>query len=106
MKCKICDTECRQQFFRTILNKYQIAYFYCGACGFLQTEEPYWLEEAYESAIANADTGLVQRNIYLSRMLSTLLFFEFDRQGKYLDFAGGYGMLTRLMRDAGFDVNT
>lgn len=72
-------------------------------CGFLQTEEPYWLDEAYKRAIANADTGLVYRNILFSRLLSTLLFFAFDRRGKYLDVAGGYGMFTRLMRDVGFD---
>ena len=86
-----------------VLEKYLCAYFYCEMCGFLQTEEPYWLEEAYKSAIVSADTGLVQRNISLSRLLSTLLFFEFDPRGKYLDIAGGYGMLTRLMRDIGFD---
>ena len=103
MKCKICRNDCRHQFSRTILDKYLCAYFYCDACGFLQTEEPYWLDEAYKNAIANSDTGLVQRNLLLSKLLSTLLFFQFDTHGKYLDIAGGYGMLTRLMRDIGYD---
>lgn len=103
MKCVICAHESAYIFTQEILKKYQCKYFYCEACGFLQTEEPYWLDEAYSSAIAAADTGLVQRNFDLSSQLSTLLFFDFDRHGKYLDMAGGYGMLTRLMRDVGFD---
>jgi hypothetical protein len=86
-----------------ILKKYDVGYYHCSNCGLLQTEEPYWLEEAYGNAIADADTGLVQRNLYLSKLLSSLLYFAFDPKGKYVDVAGGYGMLTRLMRDAGFD---
>lgn len=103
MQCNICEQATRQAFSHKILGKYDCAYFYCDACGFLQTEKPYWLDEAYSSAIAEADTGLVQRNINLSKALATSLFFLFERNGKYLDAAGGYGLLTRLMRDTGFD---
>lgn len=103
MNCKICRNNIIFSFQAKVLKKYDVRYFHCPNCGFLQTEEPYWLEEAYGNAIADADTGLVLRNLYLSKILSTLLFFLFDQEGKYLDIAGGYGMLTRLMRDAGFD---
>jgi Methyltransferase domain len=103
MKCRTCYAESRFQFSETLLSKYVCDYFYCAECGFLQSEEPYWLDEAYQSAIAAADTGLVLRNISLSKKLASLLYFMFDREGRYLDFAGGYGLLTRLMRDIGFD---
>ena len=83
--------------------KYECGYYYCGVCRFLQTEEPYWLDEAYSSAIAAADTGLVERNVAISKRLSTILFFLFERREGILHVAGGYGMLTRLMRDIGFD---
>ncbi|MCV7440541.1 class I SAM-dependent methyltransferase [Mycobacterium seoulense] len=36
-------------------------------------------------------------------MTSMVLFFLFDRHGRFLDAAGGYGIFTRLMRDIGFD---
>lgn len=78
-------------------------YFFCETCGFLQTENPYWLPEAYSNAIANSDTGLIARNITLSKIVASLLFSIFNHKGKYLDVAGGYGILTRLMRDKGFD---
>ncbi|MBW4561960.1 MAG: class I SAM-dependent methyltransferase [Mojavia pulchra JT2-VF2] len=101
--CPICSCTRDIYFKETILNKYDITYLYCNNCGLLQTEQPYWLEEAYNSAIADVDTGLVARNIAISKKLACILFFFFDKQGKYLDIAGGYGMLTRLMRDIGFD---
>lgn len=86
-----------------ILSKYRIDYFKCDNCGFIQTEEPYWLEEAYKSPISISDTGLVQRNIYLSKKVAILLYFIFGKNETYLDYAGGHGVFTRLMRDIGFD---
>jgi len=101
--CPVCQSKRKLCFQGTILGKYKVNYFFCSACGLLQTETPYWLDDAYNSVIADADTGLVARNIALSKKLAALLFFLFDKNGKYIDIAGGYGMLTRLMRDVGFD---
>ncbi len=61
------------------------------------------MEEAYSSAITDLDTGLLQRNFETARILANLLYFSFDRNARYVDVAGGYGALTRLMRDVGFD---
>ena len=91
------------RFTRRVLRKYDVGYHWCRSCGLLQTEEPYWLDEAYGAAIGELDTGLVQRNLWISRVLAGILYFSFDRQGAYVDVAGGYGLLTRLMRDVGFD---
>jgi hypothetical protein len=93
----------RVSFSARVLKKYDAAYFHCPECGFLQTETPYWLDEAYESAIDASDTGLVLRNLALSARLAALLYLNFDPKAAYLDIAGGCGMLTRLMRDCGFD---
>lgn len=103
MKCKICDSKTNFFSKASVLNKYWVAYYQCKNCGFIQTEEPYWLDEAYSDAIAVADTGLVQRNISIAAKLSALIYFEFDPKCAYVDVAGGYGLLARLMRDAGFD---
>lgn len=103
MKCKVCQADTRPAFEQRVLHKYDCRYFFCDDCGFLQTEEPYWLDEAYTRAIADADSGLIRRNLAISRKLSVILFILFDRTGRFLDFAGGYGMLTRMMRDIGFD---
>jgi len=86
-----------------VLKKYDVSYHQCPSCELLQSEKPFWLEEAYQNAIIDADTGLVQRNIWTAKRLSAILFFLVNKNGSYLDVAGGYGMLTRLMRDYGFN---
>lgn len=104
MDCKICNSKTIPVFSADILaGKYNVVYYSCSRCGFLQTEEPYWLNEAYKSAINRTDTGIVKRNILLSRVVSSLLYFYFNKQGKMLDYAGGHGLFTRMMRDIGFD---
>jgi len=103
LKCKICEAKSRAVFKGRVLNKYEIQYFNCPSCGFTQTEEPYWLEEAYSDAISVSDTGVMARNLALSKMAKLVLSFVSDKQGKFLDFGGGYGIFTRMMRDIGFD---
>jgi len=101
--CPVCNSERQQIFNAVLLKKHAVDYYYCTSCGLLQTEAPYWLEEAYTEAIADADTGLIARNQGIARKLTALLYCCLDRQGQYIDSAGGYGMLTRLMRDIGFN---
>jgi len=103
MICKICGNKSEKKFSAKILNKYKVSFFYCERCGFLFTEDPYWLEEAYKSPINVSDTGYLQRNINLSKKITSLLYLFFNRSGKFLDWAGGYGVFVRLMRDIGFD---
>ena len=104
-KCCVCDKTMRIINEATILNKYRIKYYHCNDCGFMRTEQPYWLEEAYSGAIAASDTGQISRNIHVSRTLSSLLFLALSERGdgRWLDFAGGYGMLSRMMRDKGYN---
>lgn len=103
--CPVCSSPMSYVFSAEILRKYEAQYDVCGSCAYLRIRNPYWLEEAYSSAIADADTGLVSRNIIIAGKLSSLLFWGMGERGagRYLDSAGGYGMLTRLMRDYGFD---
>ncbi|WP_353720233.1 class I SAM-dependent methyltransferase [Dyadobacter sp. 676] len=63
------------------------------------------MNEAYNSAITSLDIGLVGRNIGISKRLSSLILSHFDREGHFLDYGGGYGMLVRIMRDCGFDFH-
>jgi hypothetical protein len=105
MNCKICNTKTEILFNQKtlLLNKHVIDYYRCKKCGFIQTEEPFWLDEAYNSAITSLDIGLVSRNIHTSQVLSSLIFGLFDKKGSFLDYGGGYGMLVRIMRDLGYD---
>jgi len=103
--CKICGFESDLLFTGRILNKYDISYFKCPHCEFIQTEKPYWIEEAYNSAIADMDTGYVSRNLIYKDFVSSFILQnkQFDADGRFLDYGGGYGLFVRLMRDKGYD---
>lgn len=103
MKCKICCVENEAFFSVKLMTKYDVDYFHCSECGFVQTEEPFWLEEAYSRPINLTDTGYMVRNLFYAKRLTVLLFLLFGRKAKFLDYAGGYGVFVRLMRDIGFD---
>lgn len=100
--CKICNSPATRIFSKVILKKYPADYFKCDHCGFVQTSEPVWLEEAYGSAITSLDIGLLQRNIQFSSDISAIIDACFSEAKIMLDYAGGYGVFTRLMRDLGY----
>lgn len=103
IQCRICEQVASLVFDATIVNRIEVSYFHCSNCGFLQTEQPHWLEEVYSEPVNSLDTGILQRNIQFARFTSNLLFLAFDRNGVFLDYAGGPGLFSRLMRDTGFD---
>lgn len=102
--CNICSSETKLKFEFVLLRKYMVKYFNCKTCGFIQTEKPYWLTEAYASAITDLDIGLLYRNTLFSDTLENILLKDvFDEDGKFIDYGGGYGIFVRIMRDKGFD---
>ncbi|WP_292463383.1 class I SAM-dependent methyltransferase [Methanolobus sp.] len=103
MKCRICNGESNWAFKSIILGDLEIDYFFCDNCGFLQTEEPYWLGRAYINPINIEDTGILSRNIRLRNITSAIIWLLFNKQGQFLDYGGGHGIFTRLMRDTGYD---
>ena len=97
MQSKITGGDTTLLFTAKLLNQYDVKYYRCNQTGFIQTEDPYWLNEAYSSAITKLDVGLVYRNVELSDRVSKILVKYFNPNGTFLDYAGGYGLLTRLM---------
>ena len=105
MTCGICAARSDRFATGRVLNRYDAGFFRCFACGFVQTEKPYWLEEAYAEAINRADVGLFRRNLRQAKVAKAVIGTFFRSGGRFVDFGGGYGLLTRLMRDAGFDFH-
>jgi hypothetical protein len=105
--CPVCgQTKLKFVFTETVLDRYPSDYYVCTHCGFLKADAPYWLEEAYRHPIADSDTGLVMRSIRNRRILEPILHRLVRCHGKFLDVGGGYGLLTRLLRDIGIDCYT
>jgi Methyltransferase domain len=101
--CKICESRAHHLFTEKVLLKYNISYYRCERCEFIQTESPYWLNEAYTEAISACDVGVAQRGLLWRSALNRIIDCFFDRRAKFVDFGGGTGLLVRLMRDLGFD---
>ncbi len=97
-KCRLCNGLLASQFSLKILGKYDIEYSECVDCHSLQTETPYWLDEAYGSKnLSNLDTGAVQRNLHNLAACYTIL--RLLNAKNVIDIGGGDGLLCRMLRD-------
>jgi len=103
--CKVCAGVSELFGELQVLRKHGVRYFRCVECGFMQTEEPFWLEEAYSSAIAKQDVGVMLRNLMNRQLTTALLNVLYPGVRRCVDFGGGHGIFVRLMRDRGFDFS-
>lgn len=103
--CRLCGGVTEVQFQARLLARNDVSYYRCIQCQLVQSEPPYWLEHAYSRSVSSLDTGLVQRNLYVAQVLSVLLTSLGMRRKAVLDYAGGCGLLVRLMRDRGFNFH-
>lgn len=101
--CRVCGSVA-QHIWSTRLLKHDVAYYECPQCAYIQTELPHWLDEAYSSAINSSDTGILARNQSCMERILITLWMLGGKQGRVKDVAGGYGVLVRMLRDAGVDA--
>lgn len=101
--CNICGGNASKIFDALVLGKYTSGYHQCKKCGFIQTDKPYWLKEAYASAISSLDVGLIYRNLDFSNIIPSVLDLFSGKEDSYIDYGGGYGIFVRIMRDKGYD---
>ncbi len=86
---------------RTVLGKYAADYYFDEASGSIFVNKPHWLEEAYGSAIAVTDTGILSRNGDNIKFVSRALSENPNTFHRGVDLGGGYGLFVRGMRDVG-----
>jgi hypothetical protein len=86
-----------------VLKKYDARLLRCPSCGFTFVENPTWLAEAYVEPINRSDTGYVWRNLWARDRMNVCIETHLNPNGIFLDYAAGYGLFVRLMRDIGFD---
>ena len=79
LKCKICESDSHGLAQGKVMGKYDVDYFQCSNCGFVQTEEPYWLDEAYSQPIASSDVGLRSERFTVTK------FKFFIDQARFID---------------------
>ncbi|MGA1860172.1 glycosyltransferase [Azospirillum sp. 11R-A] len=101
--CRLCGGNAIRVFETTVLGRHQVGYWECTQCGSLQTDPPHWLDDAYMPDCMMQDVGIVQRSILLSLTVPPLLEQLGVGAGTpCLDWGGGNGLFTRMMRDRGF----
>lgn len=103
IKCRACGHNSHYIWSGDVLNNF-INYYRCSNCEYLQTEAPFWLGEAYKTPINKSDTGIMLRNLTNSRVLTSVMLYLGKLNSVLVDFAGGYGILVRLLRDRGVNA--
>jgi hypothetical protein len=99
--CRLCGGLSRHIFKQTILQKYEVGFYKCDTCLSLQTEDAYWLDEAYGNSLSYLDTGRAQRN--LSDLAVCFFVSKLYGLRNIIDFGGGDGLLCRFLRDYGLN---
>lgn len=105
--CRLCGGQSTYEFEGPILRKYTVKYYRCAQCESLETEQPYWLDEAYADKSNLLDVGRVQRTQIVAMLAAHILDkLGLKEKGPCLDWGGAEGLLCRMLRDRGFPFLT
>jgi len=102
-RCRLCGGGTDVLDRGLVLGQWPARLHRCRSCGYVQFASPSWLDEAYADAITSTDLGLLRRSIRSARRIRDVLAVADALGGPVLDWGGGHGTLTRLLRDAGID---
>ena len=83
--CRVCGGQVAGFGRLVLLGRHAVDYSRCTACGYVQTVPPYWLDEAYSSAIAEQDVGLVSRNLRYARLTDRVISCFLNPHGVFRD---------------------
>ena len=104
-ECNICQSPTIELGQKIILKKYSVIYLKCTSCDHIQSERPYWVQEAYANLSFKRDTGMASRSIASSQMTTALAYyFKFSDQDVCVDEGAGTGLHVRLSRDNGLNM--
>jgi SAM-dependent methyltransferase len=102
--CRLCGDVLTPVFRKLLLGQHDVQFFQCGSCQAMQTEKPYWLDEAYNPSNERFDSGQVTRSILNAAFLNWLITVVELPSPRVLDYGCGSGLLVRLLRDSGLDA--
>ena len=103
-QCPLCGLSAACLFSFPVLERLEAELGECRSCGFIFVVDPHWLEGSFSSHLNRLDVGSVDRTLLVAQFVRGLLGASPHRRGwTLLDFGGGDGLLTRLLRDVGVD---
>lgn len=101
--CRICAGTTHLYGQALLFGVRPIGYFRCQRCGFVQTEHPDWLADAYRTPFTAGDVGFFRRAMEWSFGAAVLVMLRLNPHGQHLDYGTGHGLFVRAMRDIGLD---
>jgi hypothetical protein len=104
ISCRLCGNLAHFSFQKKIISKHDINYFHCQTCGALQTEEPYWLDEAYQPINEQLDTGQFIRCLHNAAFLDAVTSQLNLSNEPLIDYGCGSGLTARILRDVGINA--
>ena len=101
--CAVCSGGTRFLFSYEVRGKHQAFLHECHNCRFTYISNPHWLDESFSSELNDLDIGSVDRCLVLADFVEVLIRSMKSSKSRFLDWGGGYGLLSRIMRDRGLD---
>ncbi len=101
-KCPICHSA-SHELFTVSLRPATAELSRCSVCRFAFFANPTWLETSFGTRLTDPDVGVLDRNLIVADFLTALIHRLGLDNGEFVDWGAGYGLLSRLMRDQGFD---
>jgi len=104
LPCRLCGAVLTPVFRKLLLQQHDVQYYQCICCQSMQTEKPYWLNQAYAPSNERFDSGQVTRSLLNAAFLNWLMRVVELPNARLLDYGCGSGLLVRLLRDSGLDA--
>ena len=101
--CAVCSGGTSFLFSYEVRGKHQASLHECHNCRFTYISNPHWLDESFSSELNDLDIGSVDRCLVLADFVEVLIRSMKSSKSRFLDWGGGYGLLSRIMRDRGLD---
>jgi hypothetical protein len=102
VKCPICGEAAEVKLHVDIHGRHKQPLFQCSVCCFSFFHQPDWLPQSFSAELNELDLGSVARCLSVADFVTAT--FSSDRgTTRLLDWGGGDGLLTRLLRERGFD---
>jgi hypothetical protein len=105
-RCSACQAPAEHRQFVTLFRESECSLHECTECKTCFFPDPDWLDRAYSESISKLDTGIAQRTNDIANVLAAILTPQKNKNDKFLDYGGGYGILARTMRDRGFNFSS
>ena len=101
--CAVCSGSTKFLFSYEVRGEHHASLRECLNCRFTYIANPHWLDESFSSELNDLDIGSVDRCLVLADFVEVLIRSMKSSKSRFLDWGGGYGLLSRIMRDRGLD---